>query len=785
LVAVGDFPDSRYFSITVNDMHYTAAQHLADADIDPVNTDKNPFVPGNTGSSPPYTGNQAYLVPISLGITPGPAANPSCAVGSFEGENLLDATVRHLSIDWNTNLQGPSVLTGLTPHVIDTPAHTVPNTAGSIIVRSYLAPEQCQGTPGTCSFSPPAPQPYLILRDATTGCAYNMVANDNLLSKILVNKAYGLNCAQTSPPAGCNAILSSSDPSAAGVSNWLDVNQKTQHTNFANITPQACYADGDPTLSSPPPFANRIAWARVAQWEGSPGPDDSYLGGAVSTNDLTAIRSGSSCGQAGGGCLMRFRFRLPDMPATPCQPVGGTAPCSLASSAQLRYSSLTFWYQTAAPGVDATANPAAAPDVGNSPVSIVSLADTAFARSTDGDFVTLLVNNGAPLPAWLQQTADEAQCATPPSGVCGVTQGIQPVTNKNSSYAAWTVNGYTVLDLGQFADYDPKFALLLTIRNTLPSAAFACAATAVPFSTAEYTNITPAGGSPTGSGLMGPYAPLVDYVNPITLPKTAPGQFTLPSESYCGILPQTSPSFNSPTIGNPLDWPNQFWPSNTTNPFPNLNCSTSAPGAASAQIYFVATQFPTPALTKFPTPPASQTACIVDPGFCNQIVLQSPQTSESPAWQPPLPVSIVGTGFGNLPQALPLALTRSNYLEVSNDGASGLHPAWDTTAGADCQIYIANWTNTGISLAANLPLNVTDMYQQQNDIGAVLSPLSDFSPLTFAAAAPSSSTGCPIAYDSKSGGGDNLTFTVTNPQDPTATPSKISVPVSPAGTPLF
>src|SRR5580700_5298690 len=113
LVVVGDFPDTRYFSITLNDMHYTATQHLADADIDPVGTTSqpgaNPFVPGPPGahgSSPPYNGSQAYLVPISLGNLPSTvnADRYFCAINNFEGDNLLDATQRHLSIDWNTNV---------------------------------------------------------------------------------------------------------------------------------------------------------------------------------------------------------------------------------------------------------------------------------------------------------------------------------------------------------------------------------------------------------------------------------------------------------------------------------------------------------------------------------------------------------------------------------------------------------------------------------------------------------------------------------------------------------
>jgi uncharacterized repeat protein (TIGR03803 family) len=35
LIVVADLPDARYFSVTVNDMHYMATQHVSDADMDP------------------------------------------------------------------------------------------------------------------------------------------------------------------------------------------------------------------------------------------------------------------------------------------------------------------------------------------------------------------------------------------------------------------------------------------------------------------------------------------------------------------------------------------------------------------------------------------------------------------------------------------------------------------------------------------------------------------------------------------------------------------------------
>jgi hypothetical protein len=88
----------------------------------------------------PYYGpsdghNQAYVVPVSLGAIPGPTtANdppgtviPHCAIDPFEGDNLLDATQRHQSMDWDTVVQAPLAPDVL--HPVDTATHSAPNTA--------------------------------------------------------------------------------------------------------------------------------------------------------------------------------------------------------------------------------------------------------------------------------------------------------------------------------------------------------------------------------------------------------------------------------------------------------------------------------------------------------------------------------------------------------------------------------------------------------------------------------------------------------------------------------
>ena len=776
LILVGTFSDVRYLSITDNDMHYAATQHLADADVDPVgvpgNSYSNPFTPGIQ-----YSGTQQYLVPISLGYVPGSTPSPGCSIPPFEEDNLLDATQRHLSMDWNTNV-GQSH-TPTVAHVVDTPEHTAgpnnsgPNTAGTITVRSYLAPPlRCTGSPGSVTCSPqqtPVQQPYMIVRDVQTGCAYNaawLEPPNNVLVYLPPHTTPTPNCALPFPPKACGAILSTRDLTAQNVPNWLDLVEHNEHRIYADITPEACYANGSPNAAPPLPFANEVAWARSQEYVSTPGPDDSYLGGAVSSSDLAGMLSGSSCAQqqSGDGCVIRFRFQLPAMPDTPCQPPYSA--CKLTGTEQLRYRSLTLGYQTPAPANvlqnDVAYPDGIVPDTNNNAHPLVSLADNAFALTpgTGGNnYVTLIVNVGATLPAWLQQTT---------AGAVGVTGGVQPVLSPNTfaSYSVWQIQGYTVVDLSQFSDagFTTSFPLLLSLRDTLPSGTFGCSGMAVPFSMAEYTNEDGNGG-----GLMGPYVPLADYVDAYSLPQPAGVPPSLPSASSCGVLPNNgSPSFNSPTSQNQLDFPQQYWPPSATY---SLNCGTVA--AASPQIYFAATQFATPATTEF----GQSCNTAAQPNPCNQIVEQSLQTTESSGtWQPPLPVTIVGTNFGFLPSgSLPLVAASSNYLEVNNDGA-GCGVPWNTNnLLPSCQMYILNWTNTSISLAANLPVGVTDLYQP----GVVLSPLADISPLTFAATPPTSTTGCPIAS------GDHLTFTITNPQSGAISNPPITLTVSPTGTPPY
>ena len=152
---------------------------------------------------------------------------------------------------------------------------------------------------------------------------------------------------------------------------------------------------------------------------------------------------------------------------------------------------------------------------------------------------------------------------------------------------------------------------------------------------------------------------------------------------------------------------------------------------------------------------------------CSKIVVQASQPYVK---YPPLPVTIAGQGFGYLPGILPVAVASSGSLEVRDDMLAGGN--WDTGTGNDpasCQMYISHWTDTSITVSANLPIEATNL---DPDLDVFLSPLSDVSPLTFfypSTTNPAQSTqGCPVVA------GDTITFYV-NPQNGSGTNKSATV----------
>jgi hypothetical protein len=280
------------------------------------------------------------VIPISLGPVPS-GISGACAIDPFETDNLLDATQRHFSMDWNTVVAGPETVstTSLGPHAVDTPSHPPlsadgqsgdgENMAGDVLIRNYLAPPGQQNQ---------VQAPYVIVRDVNTGCPYPVswltTGGNNWVYAPAPQQAQP-NCSTSNgntPGAGCGAIFSTVDLSCppthpgCGVPNWLDTNQQSLHSNFTQITPQGCYTNGN--------TVNDLAWVRSPEWVGRPGPDDSYLSAAVSATDLTYAANHVKA--------LMLQFQLPDMPAIPCAVGQG---CSLSGNEQLRYLSLSFVQQ--------------------------------------------------------------------------------------------------------------------------------------------------------------------------------------------------------------------------------------------------------------------------------------------------------------------------------------------------------------------------------------------------------------------------------------------------------
>ncbi|MGA3044880.1 MAG: hypothetical protein ABSF54_29235, partial [Bryobacteraceae bacterium] len=238
--------------------------------------------------------------------------------------------------------------------------------------------------------------------------------------------------------------------------------------------------------------------------------------------------------------------------------------------------------------------------------TLASVADNAF-TNVDGN-VTLIVGTGATIPSWI----------TP-------------------------ANGYTFLDLTTASEYLQLSEL--NMRNLEPASTFNCSGEIVPYDTAEYT--------PEG-GLMGGYAPVVDYPLAQSLAQTAGPP---PASSGCAIFPDGKGAV-APSCGVLTDSP--------------------------IHINAVSTQCQAPG--------------------CDQVFVQT---------QPP-PVSIIGVGFGNFPNGLPYAGT-SNYLEITDvtqnwsAGYSGDACTVSIASWADYLIQlVANVNQNGVCpLAAGDQLTVT------------------------------------------------------------------------------
>jgi hypothetical protein len=282
LIVVGTFPNARYHSITVYDAHGAPGQFIADANIVPLTSSYiNPFEPGT-----PFVDGQKYAVPLGFGGTPG-TLETGCMMNGFNvAVNSLDATQRHAGMDWNSD---PSVFKtnpSFPLHVVDTPQHTNPNTAGVLMIRNYL------------DITPPSSQtsPYVIVRDVASGCAYPAAYALSTLQIVTDNVNTG--------------------------STWTDSAQADLHRVYEhNYLRELCFAGNPPN--------NAVGWSRGTEYVPGGIPDGSYIN--------AQLKAGLPQTLAAGGNVIRLRFRMPVTPPTPC-----TNGCSRSGNEQLRYMSLSF-----------------------------------------------------------------------------------------------------------------------------------------------------------------------------------------------------------------------------------------------------------------------------------------------------------------------------------------------------------------------------------------------------------------------------------------------------------
>jgi hypothetical protein len=368
LILIGEYPRARYLSVTLDDSHFTTLTWLRDASIKPLTAAyANPFVPGIQ-----YKEDQIYALTVQFGgRQPDPASiAPGCSLaGANIHANVMDATKRHAGFSWN----GVSGLPpGFPPH-----DDAGPNKGGLLTVRQYMS--QTDG--GAVRLA----APVAIVRDLTTGCA------------VPVSKALAQTPAQLTP----DHVVTWNGTIAA---NWIDSGQIQAHKAYRALKPLQCYSL---------PTASPVLWFRPDEYLELPNPDATYVMATIRQQSLDWLFANKG--------FLRFRFRLPAMPKTPC------TGCVLSGSEPLRYFGISFF--------------------NDSQFTLASLGEFEFVRDPNG-YVTLIVGVGAPPPAHVS-----------------------------------AANYYTYLDLSAVPGYTKL--LRLGLRYLIAAPGFGCSPAAVPINSSE------------------------------------------------------------------------------------------------------------------------------------------------------------------------------------------------------------------------------------------------------------------------------------------------------------
>lgn len=282
LIILGEFPNARYFSISLYDNHSAITQNLTDVNIVPLTSgDINPYQPGVA-----FVSGQRYGAAIHLGGTPGTIEKGCMMTGYNFESNGLDGTQRHPYMNWNLDpaFFGPPPYQHPN-HEVDTPGHSNPNQAGVILIRSYLdltAPTSIT-------------QAHVIVRDVASGCAYPAAYITGTLQNVVTTDSTTGNT-------------------------WQNQIQVQQHNLYASWQSTDCWGNIP---------ASKLQWLREDEYVSGANPDAGYL--------LAYVPAGLPQTLFNGGEVLRIRFRVPTSPPTPC--ING---CSRSGDEQMRYMSISF-----------------------------------------------------------------------------------------------------------------------------------------------------------------------------------------------------------------------------------------------------------------------------------------------------------------------------------------------------------------------------------------------------------------------------------------------------------
>jgi hypothetical protein len=284
IIILGEFPNSRYFSLGLYDNHSAVTKNITDVNIVPLTSgDINPYEPGVA-----FVSGQHYGAAIHLGGTPG-NIQTGCMMNGYNVEsNSMDGTQRHPYINWNFDSTFIKEGLGNNPHEVDTPTHTNPNQAGVIIIRSYL----------DLTAASQATTPHVIIRDVASGCAYPSAYINSL----------------------ANVVTNSSDTGNV----WLNQQQVQEHNVFANWQSGQCWG------IVPPPYSEgTLQFERQDEYTPGANPDAAYL--------IANVPAGLPQTLFNLGEVLYIQFQVPTTPPTPC--VNG---CSRSGNEQMRYMSISF-----------------------------------------------------------------------------------------------------------------------------------------------------------------------------------------------------------------------------------------------------------------------------------------------------------------------------------------------------------------------------------------------------------------------------------------------------------